>query len=124
MDERQKEAVAAEKIIDQELEQFKGWMGSLEVVPTIVALRQKIERLRQREVEKTLSQIKNLDEQGRRAVEAMSQALVNKILHQPTAGLKRAQKGSAAQPYVNALQELFELEIEAPKGEMKQVDQD
>jgi glutamyl-tRNA reductase len=124
MNERQKEALAAEEIIDQELLQFKGWMGSLEVVPTIVALRQKMERLRQREVEKTLSQIKNLDDQGRRAVEAMSQALINKILHQPTAGLKRVQKGSEAQPYVDALQELFELEIEAPQGEMKQVDQD
>lgn len=124
MDERQKEAIAAEEIIDQELVQFKGWMGSLEVVPTIVALRQKMERLRQREVEKTLSQIKDLDEQGRRAVEAMSQALVNKMLHQPTAGLKRAQKGAAAQPYVDALQELFELEIEAPQGEMKEVDRD
>lgn len=124
MSERQKEALAAEEIINEELLQFKGWMGSLEVVPTIVALRQKMERLRQREVEKTLSQIKNLDEQGRRAVEAMSQALINKILHQPTAGLKRAQKGSEAQPYVDVLQELFELEIEAPQGEMKQVDQD
>ena len=109
---------------NQELARFKGWMGSLEVVPTIVALRQKMERLRLREVEKTLSQIKNLDDQGRRAVEAMSQALVNKILHQPTAGLKRAQKGAEAQPYVDVLQELFELEIEAPKGEMKKMDQD
>ncbi|MDD2557306.1 MAG: glutamyl-tRNA reductase [Desulfuromonas sp.] len=125
IDERQKEAVAAEAIIEQELLQFNSWVNSLEVVPTIVALRQKMERMRRREVEKTLGQIKNLDEQGRKAVEAMSQALVNKILHQPTAGLKRAQKDAAAQPYVDALQELFELKIEPPEqGEMKQMDLD
>ncbi len=123
MDERQKEAIEAEEIINQELMQFKGWMSSLEVVPTIVALRQKMERMRQREVEKTLRQIKNLDEQGRRAVEAMSQALVNKILHQPTTGLKRAQKCATAQPYVDVLHELFELEVEAAPGEMKKIDQ-
>ncbi len=82
-----------------------------------------MERLRQREVEKTLRQIKNLDDQGRRAVEAMSQALVNKILHQPTTGLKRAQKCATAQPYVDVLHELFELEVETAPGEMKKIDQ-
>lgn len=124
MDERQKEAIAAEAIVEQELLQFNSWVNSLEVVPTIVALRQKMERLRRREVEKTLGQIKNLDAQGRKAIETMSQALVNKILHQPTAGLKRAQKDAGAQPYVEALQELFELETEAPQGELKKMDMD
>src|SRR5512133_4154796 len=60
--ERHKEAKKAEGIIDQEIGQFFRWLASLEVVPTIVSLRGRLEEIRKGEVEKTLSGLKDLDE--------------------------------------------------------------
>ena len=122
--ERQKEAAAAEEIIEHEIGQFRQWLAGLDVVPTIVALRQKLESLRQAEVEKTFANLKHLSDKDRKAIAAMSNALINKILHPPTRVLKQAQKETDAQPYVDALQTLFDLELPAPEGDLKQVDTD
>jgi glutamyl-tRNA reductase len=122
--ERQKEAAAAEEIIEHEIGQFRQWLAGLDVVPTIVALRQKLESLRQAEVEKTFANLKHLSDKDRKAIVAMSNALINKILHPPTRVLKQAQKETDAQPYVDALQTLFDLELPAPEDDLKQVDTD
>lgn len=122
--ERHKEAAAAEEIIEHEIGQFRQWLGGLDVVPTIVALRQKVDEMRQTEVEKTFANLKHLSDKDRKAIAAMSNALINKILHPPTRVLKQAQKENDAQPYVDALQTLFDLEVSAPEGEMKQMDTD
>lgn len=122
--ERQKEAQEAEAIIEYEIGQFQHWMAGLQVVPTIVALRQHIDGLRQAELDKTFANLKHLSDKDRKAIAAMSSALVNKILHPPTRMLKQAQQEENAQPYVDALQQLFGLEIEAPQGEFKQMEQD
>nr|WP_320115176.1 glutamyl-tRNA reductase [uncultured Desulfuromonas sp.] len=120
--ERKKEAAAAEEIIEHEIGQFRHWLGGLDVVPTIVALRRKVDEMRQAEVEKTFANLKHLTDKDRKAIAAMSNALINKILHPPTRVLKQAQKDNDAQPYVDALQTLFDLEVDAPEGEMKQMD--
>ena len=122
--ERHKEAEQALEIIEHEIGQFQSWMAGLDVVPTIVALRQQIETLRQVELEKTFANLKHLSDSDRKAITAMSSALTNKILHPPTKALKQAQKNSDAQQYVDALQVLFELEIAAPEGKLKAVESD
>jgi len=122
--ERHKEAEQAEEIIEHEIGQFQLWMAGLEVVPTIVALRQQVDELRQAEVDKTFANLKHLSDQDRKAVAAMSTALINKILHPPTRVLKQAQQDANAQPYVDALQTLFDLEISAPQGKLKKMDSD
>ncbi len=124
MKERYKEAELAQQIITHEIGQFTTWMAGLDVVPTIVALRQQVDALRQAEVEKTFASLKHLSDSDRKAINAMSMALINKILHPPTKALKQAQKDSNAQPYVDALQTLFELEIPAPEGKIKPVESD
>src|SRR5439155_20475417 len=52
---RPREAVKAETIIDAEVDSFWRWFTSLDVVPTIVALRDKVEGIRRREVERGLT---------------------------------------------------------------------
>ncbi|MEJ2200925.1 MAG: glutamyl-tRNA reductase, partial [Desulfuromonadaceae bacterium] len=108
--ERHKEAKKAEAIIDQEIGQFFRWLGSLEVVPTIVSLRKKLEEIRQGELQKTFSNLKDLDKKERQAIEALTAAIINKILHQPTAVLKQAQNDTSGTDYVNAVRTLFALE--------------
>jgi len=107
--ERAREAEKAEHIVTEEVESFWRWLGHLEVVPTIVALRDKVEAIRLGELQKTLGQLKELPPRERQAMEAMTTAIVNKILHTPIARLKQQDKRSEAF-YLDALRRLFDLE--------------
>jgi glutamyl-tRNA reductase len=90
LEERMREARAAEVIIDEELRSFETWLDSMEVVPTIAAIRAKAESMRADELEKALKRLNGLSEKEIATVEALSQSIVNKMLHGPTARLKNA----------------------------------
>ena len=107
--ERKKEANKAEAIIEQEIGQFHQWLGNLEVKPTVIALRQKLEEIRKQELEKTFSNLKDLSTKQRKGIEAMAGAIINKVLHQPTAVLKRTQNDTSGEDYVDAVRALFDL---------------
>jgi glutamyl-tRNA reductase len=107
--ERQKEAGKAEAIVEQEIVQFHQWLGNLEVKPTVIALRRKFEEIRQQELEKTLGNLKDLSGKQRKSIEAMAGAIINKILHKPTAILKNSQNDTSGEDYVDAVRTLFDL---------------
>ncbi|HBG92842.1 MAG TPA: glutamyl-tRNA reductase, partial [Nitrospiraceae bacterium] len=86
--ERKKEAEKAEGIIEEEIETFQKWLASLDSVPTIVALRDKADAVKKEEVEKLLNKLPSLGEKEREAVEYMANAIINKLIHPPTAALK------------------------------------
>jgi glutamyl-tRNA reductase len=117
--ERQKEAGKAEAIVEQEIGQFYQWLGNLEVKPTIIALRRKLEEIRQQELDKTFGNLKDLSTGQRKSIEAMTGAIINKILHQPTAILKRTQNDSSGEDYVDAVRALFDLP--APANDDKEI---
>jgi len=121
--ERQKEAKKAESIIDLEIEQFHRWLSSLEVVPTIVSLRQRLEEIRRGELEKTFASLKELGPKERKSIEALTAAIVNKVLHQPITVLKRTQNDDSGENYVDAVRALFDLAPPNPEGEMKSLDE-
>ncbi|MCF6267408.1 MAG: glutamyl-tRNA reductase [Desulfuromusa sp.] len=106
---RQKEAAKAELIISEEVDQFCLWLSSLEVKPTIVALRQRMEQIRQGEVEKTLNSLTRLEDKERKAIEAMTSAIINKILHHPTYILKQKNNDADGNLYVDVARTLFDL---------------
>jgi glutamyl-tRNA reductase len=87
---RAKEAGRAEEIVTQEVETYLQWERALDAVPTIVDLREKVEDIRKRELDKTLGSLNGITEDHMRAMEAMSQAIVNKLLHAPLVVLKQA----------------------------------
>jgi glutamyl-tRNA reductase len=87
---RAKEAGKAEELVTQEVETYLQWERALDAVPTIVDLREKVEDVRKRELDKTLGSLNGMTEDQKRAVEAMSQAIVNKLLHAPLVVLKQA----------------------------------
>jgi glutamyl-tRNA reductase len=87
---RAKEAERAEELVIQEVETYLQWERGLDAVPTIVDLREKVEDFRRREVEKTLASLNGITDDQRRAVDIMSQAIVNKLLHAPLVVLKQA----------------------------------
>lgn len=108
--EREREARRAEAIVDEEVERFVKWLGGLDVVPTIVALRDKIETIRKAELEKALASLQDAAPRHRALLDALTSSIVNKILHAPLASLKR--EGAADEPDLAAsVRRLFDLEI-------------
>ena len=109
IEDRQREAVKGERIVDEAVVRFRQWYVSLDVVPTIKALRQKLETIAEAEVKKTLhSGI--ISDEGRQAVERMTQALINKILHDPTDVLKRNGCQGGRSAYLDIARKLFKLD--------------
>ncbi len=119
--ERQKEAIKAEQIIDEEVERFHDWLSNLTVRPTIVALRKQLEEVRQKELQKTLSNLGTLNEHQRKALDAMSSAIVNKILHHPTRLLKQLDCDDDKLRYLDAVQVLFDLSLQAPSDDAEKL---
>jgi glutamyl-tRNA reductase len=117
LQQRGEEAKKAEEIVNQEIGQFHKWLASLEVTPTIVALRSKFEEIRQAELAKTLANWKDLPPDGQKRLEALTAAIVNKLLHPPTSLLKRTGQGGRTDLYVDGLRQLFELETAVTEEE-------
>ena len=117
--ERKKEASKAEAIVEQEIGQFYQWLGNLEVKPTVIALRQKLEEIRRQELEKTFGNLKDLSTKQRKSIEAMAGAIINKVLHKPTSVLKNAQNEASGEDYVDAVRVLFDLP--APADDDKEI---
>jgi glutamyl-tRNA reductase len=88
---RAEAALRAEAIVEAEVMAFAAERDARAALPVLVALRQRAEGIARREAERTLAQVgARLDERGRRSVEAMARAIVNKLLHGPTTRLKEA----------------------------------
>jgi len=81
----------AEQIIDAKVVDFMHWLAAREAVPTIRALRDQAERARRHEVERALRRIQRGEPPGE-VLEALSQALTNKLMHGPTSALHHAQE--------------------------------
>jgi glutamyl-tRNA reductase len=108
--ERAKEAVRAEHIIAAEALKFDAWLRTLEVVPTIVSLRDKAEQIRQAEVARTLSQLGSLSEEEIRVIHVLTQSMVKKLLHDPIVFLKRVSKRTRKDFYLDVARKLFHLD--------------
>lgn len=108
--QRSLEAEKAEEIIEQEIGQFFKWLSSLGVTPTIVALRNRFDEIRRAELEKTVSGWKDLPADAEKRMDALTMAIMNKLLHSPTSALKQAGQGGRVDLYVDALRQLFDLQ--------------
>ena len=86
--QREREAVWAEEIIQQEVQKTMRRLASREVVPTIVALEQRLETIRENELERHRGRLGDLTPQQREAVDALTRGILNKILHGPITELK------------------------------------
>ncbi|MGA9476799.1 MAG: glutamyl-tRNA reductase [Desulfobacterales bacterium] len=109
IEDRQREAIKGERIVEEAVVNFRRWYDSLDVVPTIKALRKKLEGIAAVEVKKTL-QADGMSEEGRQAVERMTQSLINKILHDPTDVLKRNGCQGGRSAYLDITRKLFKLD--------------
>jgi glutamyl-tRNA reductase len=109
---REAEATRAERIIETELDRFQKWLASLEVVPTITALREHGDEVVRRVMAENENRWENLGEADRARMELMAKAIASRILHEPTRRIRRAAGHDDAYQYVSALRELFGLDVE------------
>jgi len=102
------EASSAEAIVEEEIQGFAVWLGSLEVLPTIAALREHGERIVDDVLAGNEGRWESLSERDRERVEAVARAVANRLLHEPTQRVKQA--GDRRHARMQVLRELFGLE--------------
>ncbi|MGI2907100.1 glutamyl-tRNA reductase [Tolypothrix sp. VBCCA 56010] len=108
---RRKMAQEAEVLLDEEVEAFDIWWRSLETVTTISCLRNKIETIREQELEKALSRLgSEFGDKHQEIIEALTRGIVNKILHDPMVQLRAQQDVDARRRCMQTLQMLFNLD--------------
>ena len=110
IEDRNREAIKAERIIDEAVIRFRQWLTSLDVVPTIIDLRKKSNELMQKELAKTINTLNPLSDKERQAIEKMANALVNKILHAPTKFLKQNGYHGDKTVSIDLARKLFDLD--------------
>jgi glutamyl-tRNA reductase len=112
---REAEADEARTLVREEVERFKGWLESLDVVPTISALRQRGEEVVDHVLRENEPRWESLSEADRERVAVLARTVVRRLLHEPTLRLKGVAGEQASYGYVHALHELFGLEpVRAP----------
>lgn len=110
--EREKEAGKAERIVEEETLKFMEWLEGMEVTPTIVDIRQKIDAIRQAEIDKTMAGLGELSSKQIKSIEAMATAITNKILHNPILFLKSDTATADKQAKLQMVRELFGLDAD------------
>lgn len=105
LDGRRQEIDKVESIVDHEVQRFVDWWTRRDVIPTVAALRNRAEDIRRTEVERTLARL-TLSDVERARIDAMTSAIVKKLLHHPLTYLKA---NPDEQGYVEALRTLFGL---------------
>ncbi|MBE9127460.1 MULTISPECIES: glutamyl-tRNA reductase [unclassified Coleofasciculus] len=110
---RRQMAREAEALLEEEVEAFEVWWRSLETVSTISSLRDKVESIREQELEKALSRLgSEFAEKHQEVIEALTRGIVNKILHDPMVQLRAQQDIEARRQAMQSLQLLFNLDVE------------
>ena len=109
LEDRQREAMKGERIVDEAVIRFREWYASLEVVPTIVALRNKMVKIADTEIKKTI-QSNKIPQSGIKAIQKMTEALINKIMHDPTLFLKKDSMPGDKSKHIDTVRKLFKLD--------------
>ncbi|MBH0203375.1 MAG: glutamyl-tRNA reductase [Nitrospira sp.] len=115
--ERVQEAEKAERMVLEEVTTMLDWMKSLEVTPTIVALRSYVDDLKRAEVDKVLARLSHLSPQDRDLVEGLASSIVNKLIHRTMVTLKAEVNSSSGPAFVEAARRFFSLDQPAAPGQ-------
>ena len=106
---RREEASKARQIVDEEVAAFAGWVGRLDVQPTIKELIHRSRLAEEEEVARTMRRLGRTDDATREALEAMAQGLMKKFLHEPLSYLKEGDRAEHSRRIL-AIQNIFNLD--------------
>jgi glutamyl-tRNA reductase len=111
--QRETETQKAMEIIESEVKRFASRWQAMEVKPLISSLVGKAEAIRQAQLKMTLKKLRRLSTEEQQSLEAMTEAIVQKILHDPIQRLKRDIHGR--DDYIRLVTELFQLDKDKPE---------
>jgi glutamyl-tRNA reductase len=109
---RRAEAVRAEAIVEEEIQTFAGWLGRLDVLPTLTALRSLGDGVVNELLAANAGRWESLSPKDEARVEALAKAVVKRLLHEPTERV-RALDDEHRHARLKLLRELFGLEDDA-----------
>ncbi len=119
---RQAEARRAEGIIEQEIQQFAAWLGSLQVLPTLAALRAHATEIAEQVVQENAGKWESASDGDLERVDALAKAVVNRLLHDPTMQI-REMRDDRVHARMALIRDLFALEVDEPVLDPEQVQQ-
>ena len=108
--QRREEAVKAERIVKEEVVKFEKWMETLDVVPTIVSLREKADEIVQSELKKSRTVLAGLSPKQQEAIRVLTSSVTEKILNDPILYLKRKAGRPTLNTYLDVTRKLFNLD--------------
>jgi glutamyl-tRNA reductase len=103
------ELARAEAIVDEEVAKYTAWMQSREIVPTVVALRQRFDAIRRAELQRLEPKLAGLPPEARSRIDEITRLIVEKLLLTPTEQLKSVSDEAMIVAYADALNRLFRL---------------
>ena len=109
-DERQEHARRAEVIVGEEVERYAAWRSGLAVTPVITSLREMAEAVRQGEIAKA-ERGDELTDEERERLDAVTRAVLNKLLHEPTVRAREAASSQEGLRHIDSLRYLFGLDL-------------
>jgi glutamyl-tRNA reductase len=112
---RKAEARRAEGIVEEEIQAFAGWLGTLEVMPTVTALRAHADDIVTQVLAENEGRWDSLSERDRKRVDALARAVAKRLLHEPTARVKGLE-ATRRHARLQLLRELFGLDEAAPEA--------
>jgi glutamyl-tRNA reductase len=120
--ERLQEAEKAEHMVVDEVGVVLQWLQSLEVTPTIVAIKNRAEDIKRGEVEKALGRLAHLSPQERALVEGMASTIVNKLIHNTMVTLKTEVTSAEGAAFVEAARRFFNLSEGGPASQADDIE--
>jgi glutamyl-tRNA reductase len=108
---RKAEARKAEGIIEEEIQQFAAWLGSLEVLPTLAALRNRANAIAEQVVRENAGKWESASPRDLERVDAVTRAVVNRLLHDPTVRMKEL-RDDRVHARMALVRDLFALEVD------------
>ena len=106
--QRENEIYRAEQIVTEEVTKFTSWWHDLQIRPVVGALMSKADEIRLTQLGKTLKKLPPLSDAQHESLEAMTKAIVAKVLKDPICCLKTNGNGH----YTEMVKELFNLNVE------------
>lgn len=119
---RTAELAQAEHIVEEETGRFTAWMQSREIIPTVVALRQRFESIRRAELARLQQKFSTLPPEAHAQIDNITRLIVEKLLLTPTEQLKAVSDDALAASYSDALSRLFSLASEDTMAEASDED--
>ncbi len=115
LEQRRREAARAERIVEEEVLKFDRWLKTLSVVPTIVSLREKADRIIQNELKRSSTLLASLSPSQKEAVLTLSRSIAEKLLNDPILFLKGRADRPTLPNYLDVTRRLFKLDDNGEK---------